>query len=232
METIKENDFVELEYTGKGVESGEIFDTTSVSVAKENNIFDEHTSYGPAIVCIGKRHLLPGLDKQVVGKDIGKAYTVKLSPEEAFGKKNGKLIQLISTSKFRQQQMTPYPGLQINIDGVVGTVKAVTGGRTIVDFNHPLSGREVEYTFTAKRIITDLVEKIKAMLKLIGIKSDAVTVSTAEGAATLEFPKEIPEELKKDLEEKLKAAIPELKTLSFNAKEAPKADPLAAKPVK
>ncbi|MBI2145619.1 hypothetical protein HYU18_04850, partial [Candidatus Woesearchaeota archaeon] len=32
------------------------------------------------------------------------------------------------------------------------------------------------------------------------------------------FPQEVPAELKKDLEDKLKAAVPELKAVSFNVK--------------
>ena len=231
METIKENDFVELDYTGRVVDGGEVFDTTSASVAKESGIFDEHMAYGPAVVCIGKRHLVIGLDKQLVGKEIGKSYTIKLPAEEAFGKKNGKLIQLVSTAKFRQQQMTPFPGMRVNIDGIVGTVRTVAGGRTIVDFNHPLSGKEIEYEVTVKRIIADLSEKINAMLRLVGISANAVKVSvTTDGSASIEFPQEVPEELKKDMEEKLKSTIPELKGVSFTVKAAKSEEPQKQEP--
>ncbi len=220
--TIKEDDFVELDYTGRIAETGEVFDTTSAEVAKEKGIFDERAAYGPAVVCIGKRHLLIGLDKQLVGKEIGKTYTFRLPVEEAFGRKNAKLIQLVSTAKFRQQQMTPFPGMQVNIDGILGTVRTVTGGRTIVDFNHPLSGKELEYTATVKRIVTDVSEKVKAILRLIGISINAVNVSVSDGSAAIEFPQEVPEQLKKDIEEKLKSAITDLKGVSFVVKEVVK----------
>ncbi len=216
--TIRENDFVELDYTGKVAETGEVFDTTAAEVAREKGIFDEHAAYGPAVVCIGKRHLLIGLDKQLVGKEVGKTYAFRLPVEEAFGRKNAKLIQLVSTAKFRQQQLNPFPGMQVNIDGIVGTVRTVAGGRTIVDFNHPLSGKELEYTATVKRIVTDLSEKVKAILRLIGISINAVNVSVSDGSAAIEFPQEVPEQLKKDIEEKLKSAISELKAVSFTAK--------------
>lgn len=217
---IKESDFVELEYTGKVTGTGHVFDTTSAEIAKENGLYDEHATYEPVVVCVGKRHVVIGLDKQLVGKEVGKTYTAKLLPEEAFGRKNAKLIQLISTAKFKQQNLTPFPGMQVNIDGIVGLVKTVTGGRTIVDFNHPLSGRELEYTFSAKRIVTELSEKVKAVLKLVGISVNAVKVSVADSTASIEFPEEVPEQLKKDLEEKLKSAIADLKTVSFTVKVA------------
>ena len=217
---VKENDFVELEYTGKAAETGYVFDTTSVQIAREKGLYDEHVAYAPALVCVGKRHVVMGLDKQLVGKEVGKTYSVKITPEEGFGRKNPKLIQLISTAKFKQQNLVPYPGMQVNIDGIVGLVKTVTGGRTIVDFNHPLSGREVEYTFSVKRIVTDLSDKVKAVLKLVGISLNVVNVSVADSTVTIEFPEQVPEELKKDLEEKLRATIADLKAVSFTVKAA------------
>ena len=221
--TVKESDFIELEYTAKIAETGVLFDTTSAQIAKENGLYDEHMTYEPVIVSVGKRHVVSGLDKHLVGREVGKTYTVKIPPEEGFGKKNAKLIQLISTAKFKQQNLVPRPGMQVNIDGIVGLVKTVTGGRTVVDFNHPLSGRDIEYTFSVKRIIADLSEKVKAVLKLLGINTNAIKVSVADSAATIEFPEQVPDELKKDLEEKLKSTIADLKAVSFSVKAAPAA---------
>ncbi len=218
MAQIKENDFVELDYTGRISDGGEVFDTTFAETAKKAGVFDEHTAYWPAVVCIGKKHLIAGLDKQLVGKEVGSSYHFKIPSEDAFGRKDAKLIQLISTSKFRQQNMTPFPGLQVNVDGILGTVRAVTGGRTIVDFNHPLSGRDVEYDVTVKRIINDSTEKVKAVLRLIGISAEAVKASYAEGVVSIEFPEEAPEQLKKDVEEKLKSSMPEIKSVSMSVK--------------
>lgn len=218
METIKENDFVELDYTGKAADTGEVFDTTSAETARQAGIFDERMAYEPAVVCIGKRHLLAGLDRQLVGKEVGKNYVFTVTVEEGFGRKNGKLIQLVSTAKFRQQDMTPFPGMQVNIDGIVGTVKAVTGGRTIVDFNHPLSGRELEYSVFVKRVVAGLAEKVRAVLRLVGISQNSVGISASDGSVAIEFPQETPEALKKDLEEKLKSTISGLTSVSFTVK--------------
>ena len=215
---VKESDFVELEYSAKIADTGDLFDTTSAQIAKQHGLYDEHTTYEPVIVSVGKRHVVSGLDKHLVGKEVGKDYTVRIPPEEGFGRKNAKLIQLISTAKFKQQNLVPHPGMQVNIDGIVGLVKTVTGGRTVVDFNHPLSGREIEYNFSVKRIIADLSEKVKAVLKLLGISTNAIKVSAADSAATIEFPEQVPDELKKDLEEKLKSTIADLKSVSFTVK--------------
>jgi len=155
MTKIKIKDFVEVEYTGKLKEDNTIFDTTDETIAKDNNIHNENMNYGPVVVCIGEKQILGGLDKQLEGKETGKEYNIELKPEEAFGKKDAKLLKMIPSGKFKQQGVQPQPGLQINIDGMMGTIRTAAGGRIIVDFNHPLSGKEIIYNIKLNKIITD-----------------------------------------------------------------------------
>ena len=58
---IKKNDFVEIEYTGRLKEENIIFDTTSEKTAKESNMLNENTDYGPVTVCIGHEQVLRGI---------------------------------------------------------------------------------------------------------------------------------------------------------------------------
>jgi len=94
MEKVSKKDFIEVEYTGKIKDGNIIFDTTDEKVAKENNL-EANSDYGPVVICIGEQQLLKGLDKNLEGKDIGKEYDIDIDPEDGFGKKNAKLIQLI-----------------------------------------------------------------------------------------------------------------------------------------
>src|SRR3989344_1222392 len=145
MAIIKKNDFVEIEYTGRLKESNAVFDTTQEKVAKENDLYDKNADYSPLIICVGENHILRGLEEQMIGKETGKEYAFEVSSDNAFGRKDPKLIQLVPTNKFRQQNIQPFPGLQLNIDGVFGVVKTVSGGRCLVDFNHPLAGKDLVY---------------------------------------------------------------------------------------
>ena len=220
METVKKNDFIEIEYTGKTKEENHVFDTTDEKVAKDSDIYNEKSEYAPSIVCIGENHILKGLDDQLIGKDIGKEYEISLSPENAFGRKDGKLIQLIPSKKFLQQRIQPMPGLQVNIDGTYGTIKTVSGGRCLVDFNHPLSGRELLYKVKINRIVEDNSEKLKALLKIhLYIKDAEVDASgdTANIKLKQELPKEVQEEFKKIVERSTS-----IKTLNFSSE--PKAE--------
>src|SRR3989338_9121973 len=212
METVGKGDFVEIEYTGKIKEGNIIFDTTDEKIAKENNLHNH--DFSPAIICIGEEQILKGIDKNLEGKGIGKEYEFDIKPEDAFGKKNAKLIQLIPTAKFKQQSIEPVPGMQLNIDSMVGTVKTVSGGRTLVDFNHPLAGKELLYKVKINKKITDSKEKLNGYVKLtLGTKYFEATVENGNAKITLK--NEIPEEIQERLIEKIAELMPEIKKAEF-----------------
>ena len=216
MELIKKNDFVEIEYTGKLKEEDIVFDTTNEKIAKENNLHGH--DYGPVIICVGEQQLLKGLDKNLEGKDIGKEYDIEIKPEDAFGKKNAKLIQLIPTNKFKQQNIQPMPGMQMNIDGMLGTIKTVSGGRTLVDFNHPLAGKELLYKINTNRRITDDKEKLAGYLKLsLGTKELEAEITGSNAKIILK--KEIPKEAQETLNKKITELIPSIKKTEFTIAE-------------
>lgn len=214
-QTLNTGDFVELDYTGKMAEDNAVFDTTVEDTAKENDIHNPKGRYGPVKICIGKNHVIAGLDRNIAGKETGRTYKFRIPPEEGFGQKNPKLIRLVATGKFRQQGINPAPGLQVNLDGVLGMIKTVSGGRTIVDFNHPLSGKELEYEVSLKKLITDPKEKADAVLALAGA---AFETEVAEGKAVLTADSEPPEDLRKAVEKAITETVPEIKSVSFQVR--------------
>jgi FKBP-type peptidyl-prolyl cis-trans isomerase 2 len=213
MPAIKKGDFVEVEYTGKTKEDNIIFDTTYEKTAKENNIHSQGMEYGPVAVCVGEGQILKGLDEEMEGKETGKEYTIELSPEKAFGKKDVKLIKMIPISAFKKQNIEPQPGLQVNIDGVLGLIRRVGGGRCLVDFNHPLSGKSVVYSLKINKIVSDDKEKIKSYLKLaLNLKSD---VEIKENTAEVKLKKEIPKEIQENISKKLAELVTSVKKINF-----------------
>lgn len=215
---MKKGDFVELEYTGKVKDMNIVFDTTSEKEAKENNIHDARASYGPIIICIGQKHVIKGLDEELEGKEPEKKYHIELSPEKGFGKKNAKLIQLVATSKFIKQKINPMPGLQVNIDDMMGMIRTVSGGRTLVDFNHPLAGKELIYDFKINKIVKDDEEKLKALLKLqFNLKDAKVAIKEGNAAISLNIKQNLPKPVEEKLAEHIKELIPSIKKIEFKA---------------
>ncbi len=213
---IKKKDFVEIEYTGRLKDTNEVFDTTSADVAKEAKIFSPKAEYKPVIICIGESHILKSIDEFLEGKELGK-YSLELPAEKAFGKKSAELVKMIPTSKFSEQGIKPVPGLRLNIDNYIGIVKTVSGGRTVVDFNHPLAGRDVVYELEILKLITDKKAQVESLLKvLLGVD---IPVAVNEKKVTITFPAELPENIKTELGKKI-AELTELEAVFETKKEA------------
>jgi len=204
---VDKGDFVEVEFTGTTSE-GRVFDTTSATIAKKNDFFNPEAEYKPKIICVGQGHILPGIDQQLIGKGLGKDYEITLESSLAFGKKSAKLLKLVPLSVFKKQKVEPVMGLQIMMDNSLGTVRRATGGRIIVDFNHPLAGKDVNYTIKINKIITNGAEKLKALVLLefgAGVEAEF-----KEGIANLKTKQKLPEEILAPIEKHIKELIPEI----------------------
>ncbi|MBI5066402.1 FKBP-type peptidyl-prolyl cis-trans isomerase [Candidatus Woesearchaeota archaeon] len=207
---IKEKTFIEVEYTGRLKETNQVFDTTNEELAKKEKVHNPNAKYGAVIICVGQGQLLKGIENGILGKEPGK-YSFDLKPEDAFGKKRTDLIRLIPTTKLLKEKIQPMVGLQLDIDGSVGLVKSVSGGRTIIDFNHPLSGKEVHYDLEIKRIVTDAKEQIKGMLDRLGMENE---VELKEQKASIKLKAKLPKEAQEELKNYLKHAV-DIKEVDF-----------------
>ncbi len=166
--------------------------------------------------CIGEGQVVPGLDKALEEKEVGKEYEIELKPEEAFGKKDVKLIKLVPTSIFAKQKISPFPGLSVNIDGMFGIIKTVTGGRTLVDFNHPLSGKEIKYKFKIDKIIKDDKEKIEKFLSAaLNLKKELFDVELKNQEAKITLKIDLPKGIQDAIGKKIMELMPAVKKAEF-----------------
>lgn len=189
---VNKSDFIEIEYSAKTREDNTVFDKTEK----------------PIIICLGNGYLLPKLEQDLIGKEVGK-YTVSLKAEESFGKKDVKLVQLVPTKEFLSKNIQPSPGLRIDVDGAIATIKSVSGGRTLVDFNHPLAGKDVVYEIEIKRVVTDSQEKIKSLLDMAGLKDFTLTSDNNKFSVKIkeDLPKEIVDQLQNRIKELTSAEV-------------------------
>ncbi len=212
--TITKGDFIEIEYTGKIKDGNTVFDTTNPEIAKQNELHS-HAGFGPVVICIGQNQVLQGIDKHLEGKEVGKEYSMVIEPELAFGKKSMQLIQMIPSNKFKAQHVEPMPGLQVNIDGVTGLIKTVSGGRVMVDFNHPLSGKDLYYTVKVNKKVTSDQEKLTGLLKnMLAIKEIDATVH--EGKATVTLKQALPKEAQDHISKKITSLVSSIKAVEFS----------------
>jgi len=169
--SLQKKDFIEIEFTGRLKDTGEIFDSNVKEELDKMHIYQGHKDdhvheTKPLLYCLGEGMFLAGVDEYLIGKEIGK-YVVGLSSENAFGKRRKELIKMIPIKVFFQHKINPVQGAMLNFDGKMGKVLSVSGGRVLVDFNHPLAGKDVIYEVNVKKIIQDINEKIKGFNNFI-----------------------------------------------------------------
>ena len=215
MVKVKKGDFVQVRYVGRLKDDKKIFDLNDESVAKKEGVYDQRARYGPLVVCVGQRDVVKGLDDAIVGKEVGKNFSVDLTPDDAFGKKDPKYFQLVNASKFKDSKMVPHPGMHVTINDTPGIVKTISGGRILVDFNHPLAGKDVMYDVEVVGVVEDDADKVKAIAEMhLGILSPKVTVDNGVAKIDHEFPEQIAGAVEKSIIER----IPSLKKVEFKNK--------------
>ncbi|MGC8605100.1 MAG: FKBP-type peptidyl-prolyl cis-trans isomerase [Desulfomonilaceae bacterium] len=109
----------------------------------ELEIMDFVTGYG---------HVIPGLEKRLVGETYGKKLTFEVPAEEAFGVRDEKMVFLKKMEEFHfPPGLKPFPGMELpvlcNDDEGPGTVtiKDVRDDGIVIDFNHALAGFPLGY---------------------------------------------------------------------------------------
>lgn len=211
--TLEKGDFIQVTYTGKlNNEEKKVFDTTDAEVAKKEDIFDPKSTYGPITIVLGENHVLPGLDKALIGKDVG-SYSVDIEAKDGFGVKSAKKLELVPTKFFSKENIRPFVGLQVNIDNQIGIVRSISGGRVIVDFNHPLASQDLIYDVQVIKKVEDPADQVKAIFALYGLAlGDDVKVEGDK--AVISTKAQLPTEFTKPLIEMIQS-LTKVKTVEF-----------------
>lgn len=163
--TLKEKDFIEIEFIGKIKDTQEVFDS---NIKEELEKLKSQSEAKPFIFSLGQDMFLKGVDEFLIGKsEESSEYTIELNPEKAFGNRDPQLIKMVPRQVFLQQKINPYPGAVFNFDNQIGKVLTVSGGRIRVDFNNPLAGKPVVYKIKVLRKITNINEKVKALMDFL-----------------------------------------------------------------
>ncbi|MHC1593345.1 MAG: FKBP-type peptidyl-prolyl cis-trans isomerase [Methermicoccaceae archaeon] len=186
---IEAGDFVRLTYTGK-LEDGKVFDTTDEELAKAEGIYNEDATYGGDVVIVGAGHTIKGLEEDVIGRDVGYEGEAVVSPEKGFGERDSEKIKVYSTTKFEN----PREGMRVNIEGNVGTISRIVGRRARVDFNHPLAGKTLHYTYRIEDKVEDEVEKVRGLIALH--VPEVPDVSIEGGVARVAVPEKLTYDLR------------------------------------
>ncbi|WP_456419336.1 FKBP-type peptidyl-prolyl cis-trans isomerase [Methanocaldococcus infernus] len=148
---IKKGDLVKVDYILEV--DGKIIDTSMEDVAKEEGIYEEGRVYKPLEFIVGNRELIEGFEEAVLGMEEGEEKEVILPPEKAYGERNEEFIQEIPKEMFKDADFEPEVGLKILANGIPAEIIEVTDDKVILDFNHPLAGKELKFKIIVREIL-------------------------------------------------------------------------------
>ncbi|MFC5195565.1 MULTISPECIES: FKBP-type peptidyl-prolyl cis-trans isomerase [Bizionia] len=134
MSHVKENDTVQVHYTGK-LSSGQVFDS---SADRE-----------PLEFTLGQGMLIPGFEKAVLDMKVNDKKTVVIEKTEAYGDVQKELFHEVKKDQL-PQDIKPEVGMGLASKNPDGTehqfrVAAVNDDHIIVDGNHPLAGQDLTF---------------------------------------------------------------------------------------
>jgi FKBP-type peptidyl-prolyl cis-trans isomerase SlyD len=179
---IQNGEFITLSYTGSV--AGKVFDTTSEEVAQDAGIHNPGAPYGPVTIRVGNQHVILGLDEALEGKEIGFEGEIDIPAEKAFGPHERDKVEAFNKNSFKEKLKI---GMTITVpDKGEGTVVDVIGNRALIDFNHPLAGKELHYWYRIEGEVTDIEEQVKGLIRLYAGRD--MDISFNDGILTISLP--------------------------------------------
>jgi len=193
---ISKNSFILIDYVIRAKDTGELIETTIEDVAKKENKYEVDRVYEPLLVIVGENRIIRGLEEHIENfGEAEKEMQVEIPPEKAYGVRDSSKVKIVSVRELIRNNIIPEVGKTVELNGQVGVVKAVTGGRVLIDFNHPLAGKTLLCTYKIVKIIEDDSEKIRHLLhrryRRIPLDRFKVSIDQNTNSVTIEVPKEI-----------------------------------------
>jgi len=131
--TIKKGHTVRVHYTG---------------TLADGTVFDSSRERDPLEFVLGKRTLIEGFERALIGRSVGEHIRVTIPADEAYGQPDDRLIFEVPLRDV-PSHITPEPGLQLSLSAPDGdmdvTISHVDDSKVVLDANHPLAGKELTF---------------------------------------------------------------------------------------
>ena len=140
----KEGDTVKVLYTGT-LDDGTVFDSSELHGGD------------PLEFTIGEGRLLPAFEQAVIGLSINQSTNVSIPSDEAYGPHDDEKIITLDWSQMGDY--VPEVGEQLPLydpstgQNVTATVLSVSEAGVVVDANHPLAGKDLNFEITLVEIV-------------------------------------------------------------------------------
>ncbi len=189
---LQKGDFILIDYVAKVKETNEVFDTTKEDVAKKEHLHKEGEVYEPKLVVIGESWVLKALDEALLNAEVGKAETVEIPSDKAFGARDPEKIRRVPIKQLYAKEINPVVGARIEFQGKNATIRSTGAGRVLLDFNPPLAGRTLIYDLTVNKKLDAQEEKIGALVhrRIPVVEEDKFKITVKAKNLTVDMPED------------------------------------------
>ncbi len=123
----------------------------------DGEVFDSSRDTEPLEFEVGAEEVIPGFDNAVIGMKVGESKQVRLLEDEAYGPYNQEMVFDADPDQF-EDGLTPETGQQFQTEMEDGTpllltVKSVDNGKVVLDANHPMAGKVLNFNLELVEIV-------------------------------------------------------------------------------
>ena len=119
------------------------------------NVVDSNIGGEPLVFMFGKGQIIPGLEAGIKNMAVGEKADVLVKAADAYGEYNPEALQDVPKEQFAgielQEGMTLY-GQGADGSTVQVIVKEIKDDSVVVDFNHPLAGKDLMFSVTLNNV--------------------------------------------------------------------------------
>tara|TARA_Y100001935_G_scaffold154025_2_gene127010 strand:+ start:15258 stop:15998 length:741 start_codon:yes stop_codon:yes gene_type:complete len=192
--SMKKGTIVHIDYDLYNAETETLLETTREDVAKEHDAHDERRTYKPMITVIGDGRLIKGFEEHLDQAKEKEEYTFDIEPADAYGERDGNLVETVGMNVLMRSVRDPDTlaiGSQVEINGRSGILQMARAGRARIDYNHPLAGVKLRYTYTIVKVVKQKKARVQTLLEMntgrddfeVKFDKDDVTITLPESIA-------------------------------------------------
>ncbi len=126
-------------------------------------VVDSNIGGAPLVFMFGKGQIIPGLENGITNMEIGEKAEILVKSEDAYGPLNPDANQEVPKDQFAgidlEEGMTLY-GQGEDGSTVQVIVKEIGTDTVIIDFNHPLAGKDLMFNVTINNVRDASTEEV------------------------------------------------------------------------
>lgn len=122
----------------------------------DGELYDSSEEEGPIAFLQGHQNIIPGLEKELYGLEIGASKKVRVNPEDGYGQPDPEAVMSVPLSDM-PEEIPVEVGVELELrdeddELIAATITEVGEDFVLLDFNHPLAGKVLDFDITIREL--------------------------------------------------------------------------------